>query len=346
MTDLPLILVFTLHLLAVNVATAGPFVCLWLEWRETRHGDELAGRVARDLVRWILRLLALGMVLGFVTLWLLWLKRPQYLDVLCSLPGLGVYLGISERVWSAMAEVAIFALTMWAYLACWKRFDFRRWSHRWGHRAIGWFGALNILYHVPPLFAVAAVVNERPQLLKPNVKFVHLMYDTEVLARILHGWLAAAAVTGVALAVYAWRQSSAWKAEDVRRVVLWGSRIALAATLLQLAAGSFLTLVIPAWSRDLVMGGDPLGTGLFGLALLASFALMHQLGATALGDTERRAVVKSAVLMTTVVLLMVGVRHRMRGQERPATAVRANVTLAQQGSSDRTGSVVAAFPAE
>ena len=64
MLELTEVLVSALHLLAVDVATVAPFVCIFLEWRETARGDLAAGQLGRKLVDWSLILLTAGIVLG------------------------------------------------------------------------------------------------------------------------------------------------------------------------------------------------------------------------------------------------------------------------------------------
>ena len=66
-----LILVLALHLLCVNLACAGPIVCLWFERRE-RLGCKTAGKAGRYLAMTSVWALLLGMVLGIVVGWLTW----------------------------------------------------------------------------------------------------------------------------------------------------------------------------------------------------------------------------------------------------------------------------------
>lgn len=314
MLSLALILVFTAHLLAVNVATGAPFLALWCEARETRSGDRLAGQLGRHLVRLSLAALGFGVVLGSGTLYLLWSLHPTYLDALLRVPSRAIWLGIPERLWFAIAELVIFALSMWAYLVLWDRLDFKRFSHRLSHRALGWFAGLNILYHLPPLFAIAAALSERPELAANPPSYSRMLLDPEISARFIHTWLAAFAVSGVAVMVYALRRSRQDEAEraDAQRLAVWGARMALIPTVLQVVAGTWLTFQLPDSTRRELMGGDWLGSGCFGAAILASLYLMHCLAATALGDTDPQVLRRSIGLVVLVIVLMVTVRHRAR----------------------------------
>jgi hypothetical protein len=90
--------------------------------------------------------------------------------------------------------------------------------------------------------------------------------------------------------------------------------MALAPTVLQLLAGTWLAFQLPESSRRDLMGGDWLGTGCFALAIGASVYLMHHLASVSMGEVERSAVTRTMVLLVCVVFLMVTVRHRCREQ--------------------------------
>ena len=57
------------HLLCVNVASGGPLVAAWLDWRSTR-GDTAAAKGAVYLARASLLGLVLGGLLGFIIGWM------------------------------------------------------------------------------------------------------------------------------------------------------------------------------------------------------------------------------------------------------------------------------------
>ena len=81
MVDLLFIPLFAAHLLLVNVAAAGPLVCVWLEWWASRRGDRLADEIAHRLARDSTWALALAMLLGGVLLTVLWGRRDSaYFD--------------------------------------------------------------------------------------------------------------------------------------------------------------------------------------------------------------------------------------------------------------------------
>ncbi|HEV3024958.1 MAG TPA: hypothetical protein VGX76_20930, partial [Pirellulales bacterium] len=72
MFDMVLVVLVTAHLLAVAWAVAGPFVGLWLAWRQRRRGDSIAGAAGKYVLGVSLVALAAAIVLGFAAVGLLW----------------------------------------------------------------------------------------------------------------------------------------------------------------------------------------------------------------------------------------------------------------------------------
>jgi len=77
-TELVLTFLLAAHLLCVNVASGGPIVAAWLDWRGTR-ADEAAAKAAAYLARASLGGLAVGAALGLVIGWLKWNEAYQSL---------------------------------------------------------------------------------------------------------------------------------------------------------------------------------------------------------------------------------------------------------------------------
>jgi hypothetical protein len=71
-------------------------------------------------------------------------------------------------------------------------------------------------------------------------------------------------------------------------------------------------LELPDRARDNLLGGDSLGTLLFGVSLVGAIVLMHRLASVAFGETERRNLVSAMALLVLVVVAMVGTRQRAR----------------------------------
>ena len=325
-----LTIVFAFHLLAVNVATAGPLVCVWLRWRQTRHGDGTAALVGRKLARHSIVMFSAGMVLGLVLLGLLWIGgRRQFFDLIRDNPWL------QWKLWWGLGELVFYLLCTWAYLVLWDRLDRRRLAGRragrlaeWGHALLAVLAATNLIYHFPPLFSILSAVSMDPTLrgesgLLDRAAFLHLMASVESLSMVVHFLLASLAVTGVVVMGYSMslaRHGEHAAAAD--RVARWGGRIALPPTLAQLLAGLYVLFHLPEWARDELLGGELASTGLLAASVAASLGLMHQLAAVSMGDTRRPAVIRSMALITLVVLLMSGTLQRVKDRAAPSNGRR------------------------
>jgi hypothetical protein len=307
---LPLLL--ALHLICVNVAAAGPLVCLWLEIREGR-GDTLAGRAGRYLAGSAVWLLLAGIALGLLMGWLLW--SEEYVGALRQ---------VRSRAWYGVWEIGFSLALMLVHAAWW---FFRPNSGRWERAArcaAPLLSGTNLMYHFPPLFVVISQLSASPPASREpltSAQFMALMLSGEVLARSTHFWLAAAAMCGVMLIGYALRLRRRGAAEDdVRRVALWGGRLALAPTLAQLGVGLWVLLALPAQVQFALLGGDPIGAALLGLSLVAALALTHQLAAVSFGDVRRESLLRAMMAMVLVVLLMSATLERTRALERKSQA--------------------------
>jgi hypothetical protein len=314
------VVVLSAHLLAVNVATAAPFVCVWCEWRASRPGNAALRAVGRRLARDCVVLFLIGAALGLAELgWLFWRSDPADLEALRTMP--------TSRWWFGGLELLMYLGCMLAY---WYGYD------RWRRRGWQWLLAIaagtNLGYHFPALFTIVSLVSERPELWGETINFRELLVDRETLARVAHFWFASFAVTGV-LAMRPWgartdeRESlspvdtprdaqnempSEVPADDDQRGTLFGARLALMATALQMPLGIWLLTTLPRASQDLVLGRNLLATGLLVAAVVTSLALMHLLASLALGDVEPRLVRRAALLIVAIVTLMVGTRVSVR----------------------------------
>jgi hypothetical protein len=310
-------LVASLHLLAVSIAAVGPLACLWLEWREHRHGDAEAGQAGRRLARLTLRMLVLGLLLGLAAMGLLWLLRAEgYLRAFWMVP--------PRRLWFGVAELGFYLVCMWIYVDYWDRLP------RLAHRGLAVLAATNVLYHFPPLFSAVVVISSREHLLLVGrplewIEMLRVMADVETLSRVTHMILAACVVTGVAMMGVALRVPS-------QRTAIWGGRLALAAALLQLPAGVWVLLNLPGAVRDQFLMTDWATTGLFAGGVLVMLALLHHLAATALGDSQRPVVVRSMVLTALLFVLMVGAGHRARAVRSAEQGMRSGATSAECGT--------------
>ncbi|MBI2478595.1 MAG: hypothetical protein HYV60_08135 [Planctomycetia bacterium] len=135
--------------------------------------------------------------------------------------------------------------------------------------------------------------------------FRSLMTESSVLARSVHFCLASFAVTGVALIGHGQWLLRKDEADEVgSRIAIWGARIALVPTVLQVLVGVWVLSVLPPLMQQRLMGRDPVAASAFGLSILGALWLMHQLSAVAFGDTKPRTLKLAIHLMYTVVILM------------------------------------------
>jgi hypothetical protein len=313
MSDVLLILVFAVHLLAANFAMAGPLVAIWLEWRATKLGDRLAGEVGRRLAIWSIAALVAGALLGLAMVaGLGWLEPSAYREALDRVP--------AGRWWSAVGEVAFYLLCIGLYAGLWNWFA----RLRWLHRLLAVLAATNLMYHFPPLFAMISEMSLRPDL-KGKVLdaslYRQLMVEGDVLSRVVHHWLSAVAIAATAAMILAMgdkqrpiaeRANSAEIADDRKALVQRAARIALFATMLQIAVGAWVLIAMPDAMQNHLLGEDWLATGLFGASVIAALWLMHQLSILMLGRVSQPAIYRSAISLVIVVCLMVATLHRAR----------------------------------
>jgi hypothetical protein len=318
-----LVALLALHLLLVDLAMAGPLVCVWLRLRETRWAEDSAGALARTLAAVSIAALAGGIALGGLLLAVRWWRDDHaYFEALAVIP--------AGRLWFALAEIGFFFACMAAYRGLWQRMRRRP---IW-HAALAIAAALNLLVHFPALFAIVSVVSARANLWGQTLDragYWRLLLDGEVLSRVLHVWLAAIAVTGVALMVLAIRLPLDAARQ---RLTTDGAIIALVPTLLQIPAGLWLALEMPEASRRPLIGGDLAASGLFAASILLALQLLHTLAAVALGDHDPKQVRRSVAMMLALVVLMVGTRWRI-GQPAvalaPAPEVNGNFAAGNRG---------------
>lgn len=298
-----LIVAFTAHLVAVNIAAAAPLLCIVLEWRESKYGDIAAGQIGRRLATFSLAALVLGITIGGLLLAMLWYADSDYWAALGRVP---LY-----RWWFAIGEIIFYLACMSAYVLLWDRASRQR---RW-HRLLAIFAATNLLYHFPPLFTVISLLAARSDLEAATLDrslYLQLFSDGEMLSRVAHHWLASLTTAGVALFLLATRREVADDAPSSNPAAFIGARTALAATVLQLPIGLWLLLRSPAAVQSQLLGADTKSTLLFVVAILAAVLFLKHLAAAALADTRRQTAIQCAALLLLVLLLMSAILHGIR----------------------------------
>ncbi len=294
-----LIGVLALHMLCTHVASAGPVVSLWLQWKEHR-GDMAAGECGRFLAWWSIWLLLLGALFGASAGLLLW--DAHYQATLARLLH-KVHMGVWEYLISL-------GLMIW-YAVLWSRTHRVSTGRLVGRSFLAGFAGLNLLYHFPVFFLILAHFASGGSPVEGPVEtttFQRMILHGPVLARTTHFALASFAVTGVFMFVYVLRRrrgGSDGMAE--RQLAIWGGRIGLAASLVQLPVGVWILMQLDGDIQRQMMGANYLVTGLFATSVVLSLFLMHQLAAVSLGDARSPRLVTSVLLMIVVIFLMVAV---------------------------------------
>ncbi|HYO24777.1 MAG TPA: hypothetical protein VEQ85_07490 [Lacipirellulaceae bacterium] len=302
------IAILTLHLLAMNVASAGPLAAAWM--LGATWGDAAALAHARRMIGWSLGGLALGAVLGGA----LWLPTNEGLRAaLARFP--------ASTYWFAGAEL-LFSLLC---LAAMHRFAPRLQHRPW----LAWFVAIvpasNLLYHFPPLMAVIGRLAADPRWTTAELidrrTLLGLWARPEVLALWAHYTLASLAVACVA---GMWPGEAARAPEESPRPAGTEGRLtrglahgALGATALQLPVGGWLLAATPPQARDMLLGGSILASATFLAGIGLSLALLHTLAAAAMGDGALAVRRRAVLLMVAVAATMTGTLLLSREEQAP-----------------------------
>lgn len=303
--------------MCVNAAAGAPVLCVWLEWWRP---EALARKAAAYLGRNCLVMLLLGGLLGLALGWMKW--TPQYAALWTGPLAYKLHWGAGELLFSLVLAVIY-----------WRLVGGRRTSLGWrlGRGAIALLNGTNLLYHFPPLFAVAGMLAADASLTVSGsirgAEFRRLAWTGEAPALAIHAVLASIAVAGVMLLGLALR----WQRKDesparVSRVAVWGSRWALGASLAQLPVGLWTLAVLPPAAQSSLMGSDAMATTLFVAALLSVFWLLRDLASVALGETTRPLMIRSMAAMLVVITLMTAMQQAARPAYDLPTTSAARVT--------------------
>lgn len=291
--------VFAAHLLCMNVAAAGPLLCVWLD-RGVAGEIQASGEAARWLARKSWQLALLGALLGLIYGWLRW--NPEYAEVIGH---------FRRRIHWGGAEF-LFSLGL--------VYGYERWLvhaptasgiARGMRSLVALLAATNLLYHFPTLFSLIAGMSAGRFESRPvdSATFRKLIVNQEVWALTCHFLCASIAVSAAALLWRASRLPGPSNSDAAVSVRL--ARAGLVATLGQIPIGLWLISAIPADRQQRLMGGDLITSALFVLSMVASFSLLHLLGAVSFGDTSTATIRRLNLLLTAVVVGMAGVLYRL-----------------------------------
>src|SRR5436190_12005551 len=140
--------------------------------------------------------------------------------------------------------------------------------------------ATNLLYHFPPLFSVAARLDDAGQVSGEQIgpaAFRRLMVADDTPAISVHVVLASLAVAGIMLLGLAMRLLRGGDEAGAAKIARWGARWALVPSLLQLPVGLWTLTALPAAAQSQLMGESTAGILLFVTALAAALWLINDL---------------------------------------------------------------------
>lgn len=294
-------LLLAFHLLAMMVASAGPVVALWLEWRGRGETHDMTGEVARRVAWHALVLLSIGMLLGFIVGLIFFALSQRDYQVILTL--------LRRRILWGSAELVFSFVLMLAYATGWRWCRSRSGLVRAGHRALAVLASTNLLYHFPPLMIVMtqlATAGSGPVASEPldAEGFRQLAWHAEVLVSSLHFAVASFVIAGVWAAVLGNRlpgDDSGTAQLSVRA----SSGIALVAAGLQFPVGLWLLLSLPSPRQRELMGAAITPTlGLF-VSVLLAVGLLHLLASATFGESNRRTPRLALAVAACIVVAMV-----------------------------------------
>jgi len=296
-------LLLAAHLLCVNLASGGPLLAAWLDWRGTR-GEDAAAKAAVYLARASLAALLGGTALGLFLGWLKW--DDDYRSL---------WLGpLSYKLKGAIIEIAFsFALMLgwWLWLP----------GKSGGSRAavitrflLAALAATNLLYHFPLLFSVAAHLQAGGQTAGPTISGADFrrLLDAAAIALMTHVALASLATAGVMLLGLALRWERHGETLGATAIGRTGSRWALVSSLFQLPVGLWLLMSLPPHAQSQLLGESTIGVLFFVASLLAALWLLNDLAQLALGEFSRRLAIRAMIAMLVTIILMTLMQQHSR----------------------------------
>lgn len=302
------ILLLSLHLICMNVASGAPLLCVWLEWKLRKNaasGDSIApAKQAADYLAamTVLSLIA-GSVLGLIMGILLW--TPEYAAIWTK--------RLSHKMHWGGAELLVSLAVLGGYWFWRKRPSASSTTGTILKSILLVFASTNLLYHFPPLFLIAGKLADGRDAGGEEVRsqlFVQEMLSGEIPALWVHFMFASLAMAGIMLLGLALRlRRRGAPEEEVRRVAVWGGWWGLIPSLAQLPVGLWVMSALPSASQSRIMGSSGVATIFFLGGIVAALWLLRELVSIALGETSRGNLIRAMSAMVVVVVLMTGTHH-------------------------------------
>ncbi|MEM8947044.1 MAG: hypothetical protein AAGD11_17855 [Planctomycetota bacterium] len=307
MLELLNILLLAAHLLAMNIASGGPLLCIWLRGRHEPQNEDTAGSpdsLGRQMAYWSILGLIAGMALGGAQLWLT--RSDGLLEAINRLP--------RRALWFAGLELLFSVACLSGYLASWNKLRHRRKLHA----SIALLSSSNLLYHFPPLMSVLGKVAADPAWAKAEVldrpALLTLMRRPEIVALTTHFALASIAVAAIAILYFMSGSGATEKARRQMSLARGAAWIALIVSALQLPVGVWLVASLPKSGLGALMGENLTASAAFATALLLTLMLLQKLLTIAIGEVTASELRHPSWLLMIIVLLMtvslIGTRQR------------------------------------
>jgi len=313
--ELLIVVGLTIHLLAVNLACAGPLVCIWLHCCGECGG--LHDRLGKSLAWASLASLVLGILTGGVLVFVA--------------PSAGLYEALGRfpvhAYWMAGIELVFSLACMLIYAISWK--PLRRWRwRRWLHALISLLATSNLLYHFPPLMVVLGKLAVDPtwtsNAIVDRPTFRELMVRGDVLSLTTHFGLASFAVAAVAIITLLSRSKSDNQQQPIKQVARGAAALALLSSLLQVPVGVWILATLSGTERQALMGGDLLSSLLLVGGLLLTFHLLQRLVAVAMGEVDSGSLRRVGWLLVVLVLMMTATLRGSRREHAPTKTAAEN----------------------
>ena len=298
------VILLAVHLLSIQLASAGPVMAIFLEWRSRRALESAAGlyQAAERMAKHSLWAFVLGIVAGIGLGWLAVASGHRDYSIILRRFHSRLWWGIWEMVFSG----AVLSVYLWVF----PRFQSLGRSSRWiviVHRGLAIITVTNLLYHFPPLLSVIVdqmgVVDSVEKV--NSAEFRSLIFAPEIVAKTIHFSFASLAVAG------AWAMISTKKRDAGNvRIGAWVATVALVA---QMLTGGWLVMQASPLDRSRLMGADVITSAFLMASIVCSMLALNQTASVAMGDTRTKQVIMATATIVLVILLMVVVSARLGG---------------------------------
>lgn len=310
-----LVLVFSLHLVCMNLAAGGLLVASGVELIAGRDAERAAKLSAKLASHAILGLVA-GAALGALMLLYFW--SANYQDIFLRRLG--------TRPWFSLVQVA-FSLVLHGIMWRWTKASIAGKGRYW-RAALAVVSSTNLIYHFPTLFAIVAEIAGTSTPESPVIErrqFYAFLGSGPILSHAAHFFFAALATSGIVGAIFVRDEA----APGLLRRFCTG--VALISTVLQIPVGIMVYMTLPAAAQRGLIGDNlPLSVA-FLASLAAALWLMQSLMSQMATDAPKNRSIWSGAVLVLTILLMSGVLWGTRKSRfSPPKAMNAGSTIVER----------------